>query len=266
MRLLFILAGLLPSSAIAQSVPPPEPPPICTDRPTNGNYACTVPKGMWQLEADAFGWTAQRIDGERTDVLLFSNPTLKYGLSDRSDVQLNWAPFIRARARDANGEVSIIEGVGDLSVRYKHRLTPSDANVEVALLPFIKLPTARRGIGNGRVEGGVALPINYHAPGDWTITLGPQIDILADADGLGGYHAGLTGLVNIAKSFGPFTILNELWTGQDFDPSGTVRQYSYDVALVWLARPSLQLDIGANIGLNRETPGLFGYVGISTRF
>jgi hypothetical protein len=45
-----------------------------------------------------------------------------------------------------------------------------------------------------------------------------------------------------------------------------VSQYSYDVSLAWQPRPSLQFDIGANIGLNRNTPDVVGYLGISTRF
>jgi hypothetical protein len=60
--------------------------------------------------------------------------------------------------------------------------------------------------------------------------------------------------------------LNEFWTDQDFDPSGTVRQYSYNTALVWLINPDMQLDVGANFGLNRNTPDVVSYIGISTRF
>ncbi|MCU0891061.1 MAG: transporter [Sandarakinorhabdus sp.] len=109
------------------------------------------------------------------------------------------------------------------------------------------------------------MPINISAPGGWTVTLGPQLDVLADVDG-SGRHMGITGLVNLAKQLGPFTLYNEIWTSQNFDPSGTVRQYSYDVSLAWLPRPALQLDVGANIGLNQATPDLVAYAGISTRF
>lgn len=45
-----------------------------------------------------------------------------------------------------------------------------------------------------------------------------------------------------------------------------MRQYSYDLALAWLLHPTLQLDIGANIGLNASTPDLVSYIGVSTRF
>ena len=264
--LLFVLL-MLALPAAAQPVPTASTAdaPICTDRPTKSNFACTVPKGLIQIEADAFTWISTRVGPARTDQLLFSNPTFKYGLTSRSDIQINWVPFTRVRSRNAAGTVTTAAGAGDVTVRFKQRLTPSDGAFQLALLPFVKLPTARAGIGNAKVEGGIAVPVNISVPGGWTITLGPQLDVLADADGRG-HHAGLTGLVNIAKQVGPFTLYNEIWTSQNFEPAGNVRQYSYDVSLAWAAQPTLQLDIGANIGLNRNTPDLAAYLGISSRF
>ena len=262
-----MIMALLAIPAAAQMVPTASTAdaPICTDRPTKSNFACTVPKGQVQIEADGLAWISNSAGGTRTDQLLFSNPTIKYGLTSSSDIQLNWVPFTRVRSRDAAGAVSKLSGIGDVTVRFKQRIGRPDAAFQLAVLPFLKLPTARTGIGNGKVEGGVAMPINISVPGGWTVTLGPQLDVLADVDG-SGRHMGITGLVNIAKQIGPFTLYNEIWTSQNLDPSGTVRQYSYDVSLAWLPRSALQLDVGANIGLNRATPDLVTYVGISTRF
>jgi len=238
---------------------------ICTDRPTNGNYACTVPKGMVQIEADAFSWTTNRIGGARTDEFTGAATVLKYGLSNSSDIQIAWTPFNRLRLRDAAGMVTTDEGVSDVTLLFKQRLTNPDNPVQVALLPFVSVPTASSGFGSGKVEGGIAVPINYYIPGDWVLTFGPQLNILADADG-SGRHVGMRQLINVAKSFGDFTIINELSTDWDFDPSGTVRQYSYNNALVWMANPNLQFDIGTSTGLNRNTPDFAAYVGISPRF
>jgi hypothetical protein len=257
----------MPIAAAAQTVPTASTTDsaICTDRPTKSNFACTVPKGMVQIEADLFGWETTKRGGERVDVLVFSNPTIKFGLSDSSDIQLNWSPYARARSRDTAGNVIINEGIGDLTVRFKQRLTAPEGAFQLAVLPFVKLPTASASVGDGKVEGGFAFPINQSIAGGWTVTLGPQVDVLANSDGQG-YHLGVTGLVNIAKQFGSFTLYNEIWTSQAFDPSGTVRQWSYDTALVWLPTPNWQFDVGANIGLNRETPDVYGYIGLSTRF
>lgn len=260
---LLVTLATTPGSAFAQTAPADSP--ICTDRPTNGNSACTVPTGMVQIEADLFNWTANQANGGRVDSIAFTNPVLKYGLTDNSDLQVNWSPYVRVRTRDAAGLVAIDDGVGDVTLRYKRRLTDPADPLQIAVLPFVKVPTAPGSIGNGKVEGGIAIPINYSVPGGWTFTLGPQFNVIADTDG-SGYRTGLTGLVNVAKSLGAVTLAGELWTRQDFTSAGTIDQYSADAAVIWLARPNLQFDIGANFGLNRNTPDVVSYIGVSTRF
>jgi hypothetical protein len=62
------------------------------------------------------------------------------------------------------------------------------------------------------------------------------------------------------------TISPEIWGAWDWDPGGTTRQYSADVSLAYLVNKNLQLDAGANFGLNREAPDLELYTGVSVRF
>ncbi|MEI6486436.1 MAG: transporter [Sphingomonadales bacterium] len=263
-----LLALLLAASpAAAQSVVPTSSDadaPICTDRPTKSNFACTVPRGQVQIEADALAWQNDVAGNSRSDQWALASATYKYGLSGRTDIELAWAPLVSRRER-GGADVVTQTGISEATVRLKQRLTASDASVTAALLPFLKLPLAPRGLGNRRVEGGVALPVNIAVPGGWTLTLGPQIDILADASGHG-HHGGATMLINVARQLGAFTLYSELWARRDWDPAGTVRQHSADVAIAWLATPRLQLDVGANIGLDRATPGLVAYLGVATRF
>ena len=244
--------------------PPPAPAPICTDRPTKANVVCTVPGHAIQIEADAVNWTRFNAPGTRIDTILYSNPTVKYGFGAITDVELNLAPYesVRTRSRLASNTIG---GIGDLYIRLKRQLTSPTATVQVALIPYVKAPTARAGIGNGKVEGGVIAPIIYALPAGLTLNLGPEVDVLADSDGHG-RHAQLVGLVNLSKSIGKTTLYGELWTGQNLDPAGTVRQYSADVAVTYLLTPTLQVDVGGNIGLNRVTPAVQSYVGIAARF
>lgn len=244
--------------------PPPAPAPICTDRPTKANSVCTVPTGAFQIEADAINWTSNRDGGVKTDVIFYTNPYLKYGLGPTTDIQVNIAPYVTVRT-SAGGSHDTIGGVGDLYVRLKQQLTGGSGTVQAAIIPFVKAPTARRGIGNREWEGGVALPIVFSLPSGVTLNFGPELDLLADGDG-SGRHVQAIGVVNLSKSVGKATLYGELWTAQNFDPAGTVRQYSADVAVAYLVAPTLQLDVGANFGLNRFTPDAQLYAGISTRF
>ena len=221
MRLLrFAAAALLavPTGALAQEA---EEAPICTDRPTKGNGVCTVPVGKWQLESSAIGWSRTEAEGSETKVLTLGSLVLKLGLSERSDLQVGNTPYVHAETR-AGSTRSTASGVGDLTVRYKHRLTNDGAPVQVATIPFVKLPTADSDVGNGKIEGGLAVPISIATGSPVTIMLGPELDVLADGDG-DGHHAALVNLVNVSGPIAEgLTLYGELWTQTNFDPADTV--------------------------------------------
>lgn len=250
------VAMLLSTTALA------EDPPMCTDRPTKANNTCTVAAGFWQIESDAFSFTHYRDDGVTTDTWAVPNPTLKYGLDDKSDVELNWAPYVSVKTTDEHR----LDGVGDIYLRYKRTLTEKGAAVGTAVIPYVKIPTAKRGIGNERVEGGLAVPITIALPHDLTLTLGPEIDALLDED-RNGYHVNLVNPLNLSGAVTPrLTLYGEVWMANNFEPHGTYSQYSADFAAAYSVAKTLQLDVGANFGLNRHTPDVQVYMGFSTRY
>ena len=239
--------------------------PICTDRPAKANATCTVPPGKVQLESGLAGWSLTEANGTRVELLSLGSTVVKIGVTERSDLQVAVTPFARLTVRDSSGKART-SGFGDVLVRYKQRLTGEGAAVQVAAIPFVKLPTARRGLGNDKVEGGVAVPVSFALSGPVTMTLGPEVDLLADGDGRG-RHPALVSLVNVAGPIAPrLTLAGELWSNVNFDPAGTIKQASADVALAYAASGDLQLDAGANFGVTRDTPDVELYVGLSTRF
>jgi len=97
------------------------------------------------------------------------------------------------------------------------------------------------------------------------MTLGPEADLLADADG-SGRHLALVNLVNVAGSIAPrLTLAGEFWSSFNFDPAGTVRQASADAAVGYVFSNNVQIDAGANIGLTRDTADIELYAGFSIR-
>jgi hypothetical protein len=255
-----LLLGL-PASAFALQA---EESPICADRPAKGNAVCTVPAGKWQLETGVADWARLKDDGGTADALIIGSSFLKLGLSDRSDLEIGINPYVHVETKVA-GSKSSASTFGDLIVRYKYRLSGEGAKIEVAAIPFVKLPTAHRDIGNGKVEGGLAVPVSM-AIGSASLTLGPEADLLADADG-NGRHVAVVNLVNLAGPFAPgLTLIGELWTATNFDPADTMTLISADAAVAYLVNNNLQLDLGTNLGLNRNTPDVELYAGVSVRF
>lgn len=239
-------------------------PPICTDRPSKANGTCTVPAGKFQLEAGLAGWSLFKEGGVRAELLTLGSSFAKLGLTDRSDLQIGFTPNARVTVK-ADGETDRLSGFGDVVVRYKHRLTRDDAKAQIGIIPFVKIPTAKDGIGNGKVEGGIAVPIAFTI-GKASLTFGPEVDLLADGDGKG-RHAAVVNLVNVGLPVADrLTLYAELWSNFNFDPDGTIRQASADAALAYLVTDRLQLDVGANAGLTKDTPDIEVYAGVSTRF
>ena len=240
---------------------------ICTDRPTKVFATCTVEPGHLQLETDLFNGSFLRLGGVTTDTYLVTNPTLKYGVSDKLDIEANIAPYVVVRTHDKFGNEASTGGVGDLYLRAKYAAyTSKDGKFTFSVVPYVKAPIARAGIGNGEVEGGSAFAIGYKLSDKLTLALAPEVDAYADADG-SGRHLNHIEVVNLGYSLPQnVTVYGELWGDWNYDPAGTIKQYSADVAVAWGMTKSLQLDGGLNFGLNRYTPGVQAYVGVSQKF
>ena len=134
-------------------------------------------------------------------------------------------------------------------------------------MPYVKFGTAPLSLGgNQTTEGGIIVPYSISLADSRTLLFNTEVDFLKNGND-GGFH---NQYVNAVSLSGPIakdvTLTGELWSAINVDPFHTVHQYSFDTALAWTAQKNLQLDVGANFGLNRETPALQVYTGITRRF
>jgi hypothetical protein len=261
-RTMLVAAALAGAATAAQA----EEQPICPDRPSKSTGPCTVPQGKWQIETGLVDWSRDSADGIRTDMTAWGNTAIKYGVSSNADVEL-WLTPLETVSVHGDGSHEHHSSFGDVLLRVKYELTPDDAPVQVALDPFVKIPTANHQLGNGRVEGGLLAPVQVSlGKSGVTLALDPELDLLADEDGHG-RHVAMQQVVNLGTAINDkLNVSAELWGQWDWDPAGTVRQYSADVAFAYLPNKNLQLDCGANFGLNRQTPDVELYTGVSVRF
>ena len=239
---------------------------LCPDRPLKGTSACTVDKGHWQLETDIANWTHDRVGGITTDLIFAPNPTLKYGLTDDVDIEVSFSPFVTERVR-GRGVSSHTSGIGDTILRAKWHVAGSNGEDGLAVEPFVKLPTAKRGLGNRSVEGGLIAPYQSHLPGGWDLDVTPEADLLRNsADN--GYHLAISGSVGISHALTTSWAFGaDVYTQANFEPMHTERQSTFDVALVWQPkRAEFAVDFGVGFGLTRTAPGIEYSVGFSRRF
>ena len=263
MWLRIIIAAVLSSiasSAIADDQP------ICADRPSKSTGECTVPKGHWQVEAGLIDWSRDSSGGVKTDATSWGASLIKYGISDNADIEVGITPLETLRVH-GGGLDEQHSSFGDMLVRAKYRITAADAPVLVAIDPFAKLPTANHNLGNRKVEGGLVVATSAAlGKSGVTLSLDPELDWVADADG-NGHHAATQQVINLGFALNDKLSLSaEIWGRWDWDPAGTGKQASADASIAYLTSKNVQLDAGANFGLNRQTADVELYSGVSIRF
>ena len=96
-----------------------------TDRPTKSNSPYTVDAGHFQYESDILNWTYDHYDYSRTTSsnLLITDPTLKLGLTNQTDLEVALAPFNMVRTTNrATSAKAEGNGFGDVYSRVKFNL------------------------------------------------------------------------------------------------------------------------------------------------
>ena len=236
---------------------------ICADRPGRSTSACTVPPGHLQVETGFIDTSIKKEGLERETETVIGETTVRYGLTDHSDIEIDVSPFVRSTTR---GEPAR-SGFGDIIALYKHQLALGPGPLDISLMPFIKVPTAERPIGNRKWEGGLLVPIDYTlGKSPFEINLTPELDVVADAGG-NGRHLAMVQVASLGwQTSSRLNLSVEIWRQWDWDPSGTISQVSADGSVAYFIDGHTQLDAGLNLGLNEQTPDVEFSAGLSIMF
>jgi hypothetical protein len=244
---------------------------LSTDRPDKTESPYTVDAGRVQIELD-FATVTRDTDRSgggnfRAETLGVAPVNFKLGLTNNTDVQLLVDPYIRQTVRDrAAGTRERISGFGDVTVRLKHNLWGNDGGATaLALMPFVKLPTARRGLGNGAAEFGLIVPFAIEVADGIGIGLMTEVDLLEESDGEGyspTFINSATMSFDITDRLGAYT---ELFTERSTE-RGARWVATADLGLTYALTKDFQLDGGLNLGITKAADDLQLFVGVSRRF
>jgi hypothetical protein len=239
-----------------------------TDRPTKSDWPTTVDAGHFQYEADAINWPYNHDGSARTtssNLVLFA-PTLKAGLTQTTDLEIALAPLNVQRSSVAGTHSSAV-AFGDVFARVKYNFLGNDGgDYSLAVVPYVKAPTGTEGISNHHWEGGWYAPFVATLPQDWTLQITSELDVLENAN-LDGMHLNYQNLINLNHPIFADNLTGyiEFWSDVDND-GATPTKFTLDLAVSWLVRDNLQLDVGVNIGLNTSAEQIQPYLGMSQRF
>jgi hypothetical protein len=240
---------------------------LSTDRPDQTESPYTVDAGHMQVEMDLAGFTYDRHNPERADVRVegwnFGAVNFKIGLLNNVDLQVLVQPFNTTRI---SGPDIRLEGFGDVTLRTKINLWGNDGGkTALALMPFVKIPSAHDDLGNGAVEGGLIIPLSVDLGGGWRMGLMTEVDILEDAEGRG-HHAEWVNSITFSRG-----LTERLGTYVEFFSVVSAERHApwvgtFDAGFTYAVSDDLQLDCGVNIGLTRAADDVNPFIGLSWRF
>jgi hypothetical protein len=240
-----------------------------TDRPDKTDSPVTVDAGHIQVEMDIANYTfdgANAARGSTTSKAYQLVPVnLRVGVLEDCDLQLLLSPWQWDRSENAGGTVEHRTGFGDIVLRSKVNLAGNDGGFfALAIVPFVKLPTAQGQLGNGKVEFGLGIPYAFDVPA-WDVGL--EIALSRNGDNVGrGYYAEFTNSISIGHSIGSIVschmeFFNCLSTARDLGPVNTI-----DAWLVCKVDKNLSLDSGVYIGLSDFADDWHPWIGIAWRY
>jgi hypothetical protein len=238
---------------------------FCADRPGLGTPACTIDPGHVMVEVGLGDWTLDRQPDSRTDTIVAGDLLVRYGLDATTEVQLGWTSYGHVRVRDrATGEVTNTNGTGDVLLSVRKSLSGPDG--KIAIQPFVTIPVGHSAIGAGDWGAGVLLPFGFDLGKGIQIAFTPEIDAAVDQDG-SGRHLAFGNVVGLSE---PLTkelnLTEEISATRDDDPSGHSTTTLASVSVAYQPTKNSQFDVGTVTGLNRNSPDVEVYFGVSRRF
>lgn len=264
MRSLTALTLVLATPALAQA----DARALCADRPGLGTPACTLDKGRVAVEIGIGDWTRDEAGLIRNDTIQAGEVVLRAGLSASLEVQLGWTAFGHTRQRDATtATVTKDSGVGDVTLAVRQNLrNPDGSGVSLALMPYVLLPVGGEAIGSGDWGAGLIVPMSVEMSDGLSFALTAQLDAAPDED-RDGRHFGYGAVAGLGLALSDaLSASAELSLYRDRDPDGHATQALTGLSVAWQDSEDSQWDIGANIGLNEESPDIQIALGYVRRF
>lgn len=243
---------------------------LCTERPGLTTAACTVDPGHLQVEIGIADWERDKDSDARQDQLKLGDIQLRYGLADRTELQISWSTYVRTATRDYEaGSLTHMHGIGDVTIGLKQNLKHPQEKANgfaAAILPYASLATGTNGGGEGDWSAGLIIPLSYKFSDAAALALSPRVAAEVDEDRSGrhlayGAAAGFQFSISDKVKVSP-----ELELMRSRDPADHATLASAALSLAWKVGRATQLDVQGVSSLNAATPDVRLALGVSHKF
>jgi hypothetical protein len=231
--------------------------PMVTDRPTRTDSPYSVEVEHFQIEMDGLTYGHFKNDDIEIDDFSVAAMNLKYGFTEKVDVQFLITPYISIKTT-TDGAEETDNGFGPVGMRFKINLAGNDGEgTAVAVLPYFLAPTR----GMSKLDNtlyGVTVPVAFPLAG------GRSIGAAAGAQGVGNKDTfGFASAVfstPIAYGWSGFLELYGIANGFKDADSQVV---TLNAGAVLVPGPNWSLDAGVYYGITSDAENWRVFMGAS---
>ena len=234
-----------------------------TDRPDITETPITVDAGHVQYETAFLHYSKQYLENKRQDTYSLNQLNFNVGLTRSTAIQFKFDTYVIEDDRSIGStQKHTSQGIGDLTFRLKQNLLGNDGgNFAIALLPYLKVPTAKYKEDN-RAEAGVSVPMRIQLPAEWKLGTQLEVDRL-QADGehalhtellqsLSLSHELLKNLEGLAETYYTYGLKKREWNN------------FINAALQYEVNSNCKVDAGVNYGIQHQAERSF-FFGLAYR-
>ncbi len=248
---------------------------MVTNRPSATDTPQTIDAGHVQVEAGVVDYTYVRTRAGRVNVradsFAFGDVNVRLGVLNRLEANVVVDAFELDRTHDANANTTAhANGFADTSAGFKLNLWGDDGADEagstaLAVEPQFKFPTARGGVGNGRFEFAVNVPLSIDLPGNFHLTTQASPSHLRDTAGTG-YVTGVGLAATLDRVVvGNVDVFAEYSANTTTERHVKVPQFA-NVGATYPVTDNVTVDAAVSFGLNRASADVGATTGVSVRF
>lgn len=244
---IFLLSALLSTLAIADSGKGK----FLSDRPGAIDNPENADPGKFRIETLIFGHSQERNDETSVTGTTFLN----VGVTERAELQFGFGGLVSRPDSES--------GASDTILRYKVNLALESSRVNMAILPFVILPTGKDGVGSDKLHGGINLPTAITLSERFTLGLMPSWGHVPNINSGTGLHhqLNLGSILVYAVNDGLDVFVQS--SNYSSSEDGAKWNGTYGTGLAFRPRGDLQFDMELNSGITKESPYVIFTTGLT---
>lgn len=241
---------------------------FCPDRPGLDTPTCIMDKGHVGIELGLIEWTRIKEPMVRTDEVMFSELTVRFGVTSTAEVQVAWDGYGILVADDRiGGSTTSTGGAGDMRIAIRQSLrNPDGSGLALAVMPYVSLPIGSKDFTAGDWGAGFVVPVSLDLGNGLSLAVTPEIDAAVNSSG-DGRHLAFGSAAGLTQSFTQSLSASlEVQVMRDQDPAGHATEALASLSFGWKPQDNMQFDTGIVVGLTSASPDAEVYGGLSRRF